>query len=314
MDTNLQKKSTQALQSGSTNLPAVTFTDTEKTVLALAEPDFENPKVGEYSANSLSVLATGIAKRANARYGNNPQGIEDTISFLVEDLKKFKNLRKKEIYSIVDRGINGEFDKEDVRHFSSSRFVKWVTTYLETLKQPASSKKAQFDHQQLQSLTPSEQEEKTALETLFGTHIQNLELRGELPALLQGLDEVFARCEELKVFDPLSIEEKNIIFNACAGYTGYTGDQLKKFARKAAYLYVLYQAAMKPYTTVIIMNYISKHDKSAVNRFMDLAHVRLQEYVNGSSVIETTYEEVMVAGGKKELAQYKAQLTESTNA
>lgn len=275
-----QKKYTQLLRScGHDELPEVTFTSEERSVIALTEPSDDNPRVQDISMLGLKALAAKMYQRANARYGNAAKPEDETvqnIDFLVGDLLKHPLLRVKEVSEILDRGLDGKFDAEDVRHFSSSRFAKWITAYIES-KKAVMKKKAQYDHQQLAPLTPTEQEEKRILEEGFGWWIRQVE-NDDLPKFFHGLDDVFVRWEELSIIDALSIEEKNIIAEASAKAVNLEGEALKVFARKVAFLYVLHQSAMKEYTLEHLIAYVKKNDKLMSAYLQDVAHQRLDEY------------------------------------
>jgi hypothetical protein len=245
---------------------------------------------------ALKAMAAKLYKRANGRYGNSAKTeseTEETIQFLVNDMMKQPLLRVNEIAYILEAGLDGKLDKDDVRHFSSSRFAKWIDAYLEEQKRPAMKKKAQFDHQQIAELTVDQAEEKRILEAFFGEQIAKLE-KGEYPAFFQGLDDVFVRCEELKVFDPLDLDEKTAIRNACIEATGYEAEKLRAFSRKVAYLYVLHQAAMKDYTLTWLTSYVKEHDKTAQSHLMSTVHKRLREFEeykrDNSMIIETDYQ------------------------
>lgn len=282
MNVTPQKRSTQLSPSSghSEVLPEVSFTPEERAVIALAEPNAENPRVQDISMLGLKALAAKLYHRANARYGNaakDEDWVVQNIDFLVGDLLKHPLLRVKEVSQILDLGLDGKYDTEDVRHFSSSRFVKWIAAYLETKKQ-AMKKKAQYDHQQLAPLTPTEQEEKRILEEGFGWWIGQVE-KGELPKFLHGLDEVFARWEILGIIDPLTLEEKDTIAQACTKASSkLEGDSLKVFARKVAFLYVLHQAAMKDYTLESLIDYVKQNDKTVSVYLQDIGKERLDEY------------------------------------
>lgn len=238
-------------------LPPGEFTEEEEVVLTASLSTISpegielNPKMMDYSIKDLAMFSQQKVTSANARYGNTPtkESFTETVRFFAGDLKKkFGGLRKREVEAIINRGIDGEFDpkKEPVKHFSSAGFVKWARAYLEELKRPASAKKAQYDYQDKKELAVTKEEEKAALEEGLNFFISKLE-NDELPKSLEGLDAVFIRCEELGVFDPLSLEKKKDIANAV--YTGNSSlnqDEFRSICRKVAYLVVIHQGAMKP--------------------------------------------------------------------
>ncbi len=290
MDTNQANQSLQVSESGKSNLPAIVvpaefqatiFSQADRTVLALAEDDFENERISEYDDEALSLLAAMIVNRANARYGNNPspQNIKDAQDFVMLDLKKFGNLRKKEITTIVDKGLDGEFEttKDDVRHFNSSRFCKWIRAYIENQRRPAYAKKIQYGYQKTQEAELAEQEEKRILEEDFGFWLNKLE-SGQAITRFEGRDEVYRRSEELNIFKPLTLEDKNIIAKACAEYTKFEGDRLKIFSRKVAYLYVLHVYSAKTFTLIDLIKQVHRNNRNTAGALMETAYKRLDEY------------------------------------
>lgn len=279
MDTTLQEKFPQRLQICGHEQTNPAFSDIERKIIAINSPA-DNAIVKDLSMLALRAFATKLYDRASARYGNAAKGdtnSETNIKLLTEDLMRNGLLRIKEVSFILEEGLSGSYDKEDVRHFSSSRFCKWIKTYLEEQKLAVMKKKAQFDHQNLTPPTPQEQEIKTRHETFFGELAQKVE-KGELPQNFAGFDAIYEECERLGVFDPLDMEEKKIIAQACEEYTGYAGDKLKSFSRKVAYLYVLHQAAMVSYTMRELIKHVAGHDKSLSGYLQDLAKTRLAEY------------------------------------
>ena len=238
-------------------LPFGEYTEEEQVILTSALSVIDengcelNPKIADFSVSDLAVFAQQKVKSANARYGNSPskESLLETARFFAGDLKKkFKGLRKREVEAIINRGIDGEFDPKDdpVRHFSSAGFVKWARSYLDELKRPASVKKAQYDHQVKNEISVTEEEEKKALEEGLNFFIAKLE-KDELPKSLEGLDEVFLRCELLKVFDPMSIEEKNEIAKELLSQSpDLSQNEFRSICRKVAYLAVIHTGAFKP--------------------------------------------------------------------
>lgn len=281
METTLTKKSTPLLpSSGVDEYQPVSFTPAEAAIISLCSSQQDNPMIKDLSMINLKAFSAKLYRRASAKYGNstkNEQETQDNIEFIMQDLIKNSLLRVNEISFLLDEGLSGSYDKEDVRHFSSSRFCKWIKTYLEEQKLAAMKKKAQFDHQNLTPPTPQEKEIKTQHETFFGELVQKVE-KGELPQNFSGFDSIYEECERLSVFDPLDMDEKKIIAQACEEYTGYTGDKLKSFSRKVAYLYVLHQAAMVSYTMRELIKHVAGHDKSLSGYLQDLAKTRLAEY------------------------------------
>lgn len=255
------------------------YTETERKILTACS-DNDNPAIKDLSMIELKAFATKLYNRASARYGNsakNDDNAQEQIKLLVEDLMRNYLLRVKEVTYIMDEGISGAYDKEDVRHFSSSRFCKWVKTYLEEIKPVAMRKQAQIAHQSLKPIEPATSEIKRQNEAFFGELVNKLK-QGEFPASFLGFDSIFELCEELRVFEPVLLEEKKLIANECKKYSSYEGDALKVFARKVAYLYVMHRAAGVSFTMQGLIKTVAGRDKSMSGYLIELAKMRLVEY------------------------------------
>lgn len=255
------------------------YTEAERKILTACS-DNDNPAIKDLSMIELKAFATKLYNRASARYGNsakNDDNAQEQIKLLVEDLMRNYLLRVKEVTFILDEGISGAYDKEDVRHFSSSRFCKWVKTYLEEIKPVAMRKKAQIDHQSSKPIEPATSEIKGQQETFFGEMVNKLK-NNELPTSFIGFDAIYEQCEELGVFKPLDLEEKKIIANECKAYSGYDGDALKAFARKVAYLYVMHRTAGISFTLKELIKTVSGKDTNMSGYLIELAKMRLVEY------------------------------------
>jgi len=255
------------------------YTEAERKILTACS-DNDNPAIKDLSMIELKAFATKLYNRASARYGNsakNDDNAQEQIKLLVEDLMRNYLLRVKEVTYILDEGISGAYDKEDVRHFSSSRFCKWVKTYLEEIKPVAMRKKAQIDHQSLKPIEPATSEIKGQQEAFFGEMVDKLK-NNELPTSFIGFDAIYEQCEELGVFKPLDLEEKKIIANECKAYSGYDGDALKAFARKVAYLYVMHRTAGISFTLRELIKTVSGKDTNMSGYLIELAKMRLVEY------------------------------------
>jgi hypothetical protein len=268
---------TQQSQPFGTDLRA--YTESERKILTACS-DNDNPAIKDLSMIELKAFATKLYNRASARYGNsakNDDNAQEQIKLLVEDLMRNYLLRVKEVTYILDEGISGAYDKEDVRHFSSSRFCKWVKTYLEEIKPVAMRKKAQIDHQSLKPIEPGTSEIKGQQEAFFGEMVNKLK-NNELPTSFIGFDAIYEQCEELGVFKPLDLEEKKIIASECKAYSGYDGDALKAFARKVAYLYVMHRTAGMSFTLKELIKTVSGKDTNMSGYLIELAKMRLVEY------------------------------------
>ena len=268
---------TQQSQPFGTDLRA--YTEAERKILTACS-DNDNPAIKDLSMIELKAFATKLYNRASARYGNsakNDDNAQEQIKLLVEDLMRNYLLRVKEVTYILDEGISGAYDKEDVRHFSSSRFCKWVKTYLEEIKPVAMRKKAQIDHQSLKPIEPATSEIKGQQDAFFGEMVNKLK-NNELPTSFIGFDAIYEQCEELGVFKPLELEEKKIIANECKAYSGYDGDALKAFARKVAYLYVMHRTAGMSFTLKELIKTVSGKDTNMSGYLIELAKMRLVEY------------------------------------
>lgn len=268
---------TQQSQPFGTDLRA--YTEAERKILTACS-DNDNPAIKDLSMIELKAFATKLYNRASARYGNsakNDDNAQEQIKLLVEDLMRNYLLRVKEVTYILDEGISGAYDKEDVRHFSSSRLCKWVKTYLEEIKPVAMRKKAQIDHQSLKPIEPATSEIKGQQEAFFGEMVKKLK-NNELPTSFIGFDAIYEQCEELGVFKPLEFEEKKIIANECKAYSGYDGDALKAFARKVAYLYVMHRTAGISFTLRELIKTVSGKDTNMSGYLIELAKMRLVEY------------------------------------
>lgn len=255
------------------------YTEFERKIITVCAPT-DNPAINDLTMLELKSFAMKLYNRAAARYGNsakNDDNAQEQIKLLVEDLMRYPLLRVKEVSFVLDEGVGGAYDKEDVRHFSSSRFVKWVKTYLSEQKAVAMRKQAQIAHQSLKPIVPATSEIKRQNEAFFGELVNKLK-QGEFPASFLGFDSIFELCEELRVFEPVDLEEKKLIASECKKYSSYEGDALKVFARKVAYLYVMHRAAGVSFTMQGLIKTVAGRDKSMSGYLMELAKTRLVEF------------------------------------
>lgn len=135
------------------------LTDTEKEIVSLSASSGTNPKIKDAD---LLTLAEKISNTVNIRLGLNPRLPDDEVVFLQileADINKFPQLTAGEIFKILEMGLDGFFDSQDKDiFFNSSKFVRWIRSYIEHSKKPAMSKYAQSLHQvNVPILPPSEQ-------------------------------------------------------------------------------------------------------------------------------------------------------------
>lgn len=121
------------------------LTKSERKIALATITSEENPKVKNMNAAQIESTLDSILLKASVRLGHKEKTGLDAEALrmeLNEDLGRFVNLTRTEIYQAVDNGLNGEYKtrEDEVIYLSPSNFVQWIKSYIEQTKKPVMQK------------------------------------------------------------------------------------------------------------------------------------------------------------------------------
>lgn len=117
----------------------------ERQVALATLPTEENPRVKNMTGAQITATLETVIHKASIRLGQARKTGKEAdllLDELNEDLGKFVNLTRLEIYQAVENGINGDYRRreDEVIFLSPANFVHWIKTYIAQTKKPIMEK------------------------------------------------------------------------------------------------------------------------------------------------------------------------------